>query len=98
MKSPFCHVDFSACKILSVVRLQIEMEKILLFNEHTHNPNEMSITIRQSLKIDFYKYKLSYKLPFNLLELIEKDLDLEEELEKFEDSFKQDESCEIIKC
>jgi len=55
MKPCFVHVDFLACQILNIVRLQIEIKRILFFNEHTHNPKEMSFTIRQSENFDFYK-------------------------------------------
>jgi hypothetical protein len=39
--------------------------------------------------------KIDCKPPLNLVELIEKDLDFEEELEEFESSFKQDELLDI---
>jgi hypothetical protein len=39
--------------------------------------------------------RIDCKSPSNLVELIEKDLDFEEELEKFEGSFKQDDLLNI---
>jgi len=39
--------------------------------------------------------RIGCKYPFNLLEFLEKDMDLKEQLEKFEGEFKRDEVVEV---
>jgi hypothetical protein len=39
--------------------------------------------------------KIRCKYPFNVIELLERDIDLEEQLEKFEGEFKKDEVVEV---
>jgi len=56
-------------------------------NEHTYSPKEMLFTIRQFY---FMEKKWSSNL-FNLVELIEKDLNFKKELKPFKDSFEWDE-------
>ncbi len=41
--------------------------------------------------------KIECKSPFNLLEFLERDMDLEKELEKFEGEFQRDEVVEVQK-
>ncbi len=61
----------------------------------------MSFTIRKLERLIFVSKnqpndpRIDCKSPFNLVELIEKDLDFEEELEKIEGSFKQDDMLNI---
>jgi hypothetical protein len=59
---------------------------------HIYKPKEMSFIIKLFIEIDCCDLIFNFELPSNLVEMIEKDLDFEEE---FEGSFEWDELVDI---
>jgi hypothetical protein len=96
-------VDFLTCQILSIIGLQIENEDFF-FTRHIYKPKNMPFTIGQSIdNLNFLiflsknwsiDHNVDCKPHFNMLELIEKDLDLKK-LENLESSFEWDEIVNI---
>jgi hypothetical protein len=63
----------------------------------------MSFTNKKFKKLIFVNknwpkdHRIRCKSPFNLLEFLERDMDLEEELEEFEGEFEKNEIVEVLK-
>jgi hypothetical protein len=61
----------------------------------------MSFTNGKFREVDFFNKnwhndpRIGCKFPFNLFEFLERDMDLEEELEEFEGEFERDEVVEV---
>jgi hypothetical protein len=97
----FLKIGFLACQIIGVVKSQIEIERFFslmgtLTNVRRHhlqmNNLEKLIFMNKNWPRDF---RVDWKSLCNLVEVIEKDLNLKEKLQEFERVFEEDEVLDI---
>jgi hypothetical protein len=93
----FCTVGFLVWQILAIVGSQIEIERIFSLVGILTNFRRCCLQTKKLEKLIFVNKnwsndpRIGYKSPSNLLEFLERDMNLEEELEKFEGEFERDE-------
>ncbi len=94
-------IGFLACQILSIVGSQIETIRFFPLTCIFTNLNRCCLQSNNLEKMIFVSKnwpsdpKVGCKSPSNLVELIQRDLDFEDELEEFEGSFEWDEIVDI---
>jgi len=96
----FFTIEFLAQHILGVGS-QIEIERIFSLVGIFTNFRRCRLQTKNLKKLIFVNknwpndHRIGCKSPFNLVEFFERDIDLKEELENFEDEFKKDEVVEV---
>jgi hypothetical protein len=94
-------VGFLAQHILGIVRSQIEIEMIFSLATILINLRRCRLQTVNLNKLIFVNknwlndLRIGCKSPSNLLEFLEKDMNLEKELEEFEGEFERDEIVEV---
>jgi len=94
-------VGFLAWHILGIIKSQIETERIFFLAWILTNIKGCHLQIQNLEKLIFVNKNwpndliIGYKSPSNLLEFLERDINLEEELEEFEGEFERDEVIEV---
>jgi hypothetical protein len=92
-------VGFLTQLILGVVESQIEIERIFYLARILTNLRRCYLQTKDLEKLIFVNKnwpndsRIGWKSPCNLVEFLEKDVDLEEELKEFEDEFEK-----LLKC
>jgi hypothetical protein len=97
----FLIFGFLVQQILRIIEFQIETKRIFSLTRILINIERCCLEIENLEKLIFVNknllndLRIGCKSPFNLLEFLERDINLEEELEEFEGEFEKDEVFEM---
>jgi hypothetical protein len=101
MRTCFLIVGFCARQILGIVGCQIEIERIFSLIGILTNLRRYHLQSKNLDKLIFVSknwpndLRIGCKIPSNLVDFIESDLNLEKKLEEFEGPFERDEVVEL---
>ncbi len=98
----FLKIGFLVCQIIGIVKSQIEIERFFSLMGTLTNIRRQHLQLNNLEKLIFMNKnwssdrRVDWKSLCNLVEAIEKDLNLKEELKEFERVFEEDEVLDII--